>query len=263
MSPAPLETAIHPTAVVMPGATIGDGCEIGPYCVIEPSATIGNGCKIGPHVHILGHTTIGNDCVIRSGAVIGGEPQDDDYHGEPTRIIIGDHCQFHEHITIHRATGEGETVIGNNVRMMAGSHVGHNAHVGDFAVLVNNSAVGGHAHIGERVILSGQAAVHQFCKVGRLAMVAGACMVTRDVPPFSIVTGAHPLRWRGTNKIGLQRNGFDSDERDAVRAALQSLFAKGVNRETVAEQLAASTYDSIIEIAQFVRDSTRGLPTNK
>jgi UDP-N-acetylglucosamine acyltransferase len=218
---------------------------------------------MGPHVHILGHTTIGNDCVIRSGAVIGGEPQDDDYHGEPTRIIVGDHCQFHEHITIHRATGEGETVIGNNVRMMAGSHVGHNARVDDFAVLVNNSAVGGHAHIGERVILSGQAAVHQFCKVGRLAMVAGACMVTRDVPPFSIVTGAHPLRWRGTNKIGLQRNGFDNDERDAVRAALQSLFAKGVNRETVAEQLAASTYDSIVEIAQFVRDSTRGLPTNK
>ncbi|MBC8370984.1 MAG: acyl-ACP--UDP-N-acetylglucosamine O-acyltransferase [Planctomycetes bacterium] len=263
MNSPPQETAIHPTAVVMPGATIGDDCEIGPYCVIEPSATVGNKCKIGPHVHILGHTTIGDDCVIRSGAVIGGEPQDDDYAGEATKVTIGDACQFHEHITIHRATGNGETIIGNNVRMMAGSHVGHNSRVDDFAVLVNNSAVGGHAHIGERVILSGQAAVHQFCKIGRLTMVAGSCMVTRDVPPFSIVTGAHPIRWRGTNKIGLRRNGIESDESNAIRMALRSLFAKDVNRETVADELATSNYDSIVEIAQFVRNSTRGLPTNK
>jgi len=260
MSPAPLETAIHPTAVVMPGATIGEGCEIGPYCVVEPPVSLGNGCKLGPHVHLLGHTTIGKDCTIRSGAVIGGEPQDNDYAGEATRVVIGDHCQIHEHVTIHRATGEGETVIGNNVRMMAGSHVGHNARVDDYAVLVNNSAVGGHAHIGERVILSGQSAVHQFCKVGRLTMVAGSCMVTRDVPPFSIVTGAHPLRWRGTNKIGLQRNGFESDERDAVRSALSKLFVNEINRDSVADELAQSDYDSVVEIAQFVRSSTRGLP---
>lgn len=263
MSNAPQETAIHPTAVVMPGATIGEGCEIGPYCVIEPSATLGKGCMLGPHVHILGHTTIGNGCTIRSGAVIGGEPQDDDYAGEATKVIIGDDCQLHEHVTVHRATGSGSTVIGNNVRMMAGSHVGHNARVDDFAVLVNNSAVGGHAHIGERVILSGQSAVHQFCKVGRLTMVAGSCMVTRDVPPFSIVTGAHPLRWRGTNKIGMQRNGFESDERNAVRTALRILFTKGANRETVAAELAGSSYDSVIEISQFVLASTRGLPNNK
>ena len=91
-------------------------------------------------------------------------------------------------------------------------------------------------------------------------MVAGSCMVTRDVPPFSIVTGAHPLRWRGTNKIGLQRNGFESDARDAVRSALSKLFVNEINRDSVAAELAQSDYDSVVEIAQFVRSSTRGLP---
>ena len=94
-------------------------------------------------------------------------------------------------------------------------------------------------------------------------MVAGSCMVTRDVPPFSIVTGSHPMQWRGANKIGLQRNGFGSEERDAVRNALRKLFVKGINRESVADELAQSDYDSVVEIAQFVRASTRGLPINK
>jgi UDP-N-acetylglucosamine acyltransferase len=263
MSSTPLETAIHPSAVVMPGATIGSGCEIGPYAVIEPSVTIGDGCKIGPHVHLLGKTTLGDKCTVRSSAVIGGEPQDDDYQGEATEVIIGDGCQFHEHVTVHRPTGSGVTQIGNQVRMMAGSHVGHNCTIGDKVVLVNNAAVGGHVYIGERTILSGQSAVHQFCKIGRLCMVAGSCMVTRDVPPFSVVTGAHPLRWRGTNKVGLRRAGLNSDERDAIRVALRQIFSKQSNLDLITAELEQSKYDAVIEIAEFVKQSTRGLPNNK
>lgn len=251
-----LASTIHPTAVVYPGASIGAGCEIGPYVVIESSASIGKNCKIGPHVHILGKTIIGNSCHIRAGAVLGGEPQDDNYNQEKTRVEIGNSCQIHEHVTIHRGTTTQLTKVGDHVRLMSGAHVGHDAEIGNHAILVNNASVGGHAKIGERVILSGQSAVHQFVQIGRLTMVAGACMVTRDVPPFSIVTGAHPMKWRGINKIGLQRQGFTSEERDAIREALRTLF----NNKTNIEEMKNSSFSSVREIADFVNNTTRGLP---
>ncbi|MGB0952314.1 MAG: acyl-ACP--UDP-N-acetylglucosamine O-acyltransferase [Planctomycetota bacterium] len=260
MKPSPAETVFHPTAVVMPGAEIGSNVEIGPFSVVEPGVVLGDGCRIGPHVHLLGRTELGQNCVVRSGSVLGGEPQDDKYDGARTLVRIGDGCQFHEHTTVHRPTGEGnETVLGDRVRMMAGSHVGHNCTVGDDVVLVNGSALGGHAQIGERCILSGNSAVHQFTRVGRLTMVAGGSMVTRDAPPFSIVTGAHPVRWRGVNKVGMQRAGIDELERNAIRRHLRRLF----DPETVIAEFAASLqrsdYPAVRELAEFVLASPRGL----
>ncbi|PCJ54258.1 MAG: acyl-[acyl-carrier-protein]--UDP-N-acetylglucosamine O-acyltransferase [Planctomycetota bacterium] len=260
MNPSPAETVFHPTAVVMPGAEIGLGVEIGPFSVVEPGVVIGDGCRIGPQVHLLGRLELGQGCVLRAGTVLGGEPQDDKYDGARSLVRIGENCQFHEHTTVHRATDEGqETVLGARVRMMAGSHVGHNCVVGDDVVLVNGSALGGHAQIGERCILSGNSAVHQFTRVGRLTMVAGGSMVTRDAPPFSMVTGAHPNRWRGANRIGLQRAGFEPNECDAIRKALRAIFAPGAAAGEVAQSLSSSEFPAVRELADFVLTSPRGV----
>ena len=42
--------------------------------------------------------------MFHAGCVIGNAPQDLKYRGEPTRLRIGDHNVFHEHVTIHRST---------------------------------------------------------------------------------------------------------------------------------------------------------------
>lgn len=260
MEAASTGPTIHPSATVMPGATLGQDVEVGPYSVIEPGAVLGDGCRIGPLVHILGRTELGPRCVVRAGAVLGGEPQDDKYQGERTLVRIGADCQFHEHVTVNRSTGEGEaTVLGDRVRMMTHAHVGHNCSVGDDAVLVNGSALGGHSSLGERSILSGNAMIHQFTSVGRLCMVAGGSMVTTDVPPFSIVTGAHPVRWRGVNRIGMQRAGITSEERTAVRRVLRRIFGPGAQARTEAEALAASEFAAVRELSEFILDSKRGL----
>jgi UDP-N-acetylglucosamine acyltransferase len=255
-----METVVHPSAVVLPGVELGTGVEVGPYSILEPGVVVGDGCRIGPHVHLLGRTEVGPGCVLRSGVVLGGEPQDDKYQGERTLVRIGADCQFHEHATVHRATGEdGETVLGDGVRMMAGSHIGHNCRVGDRVVMVNGAALGGHGEVGERTIFSGNSALHQFTRVGRLCMVAGGTMVTRDVPPFSIVTGAHPVRWRGVNKVGLMRFGFGPDARNAIRRALRRLFSPGADVRPIAEDLSQAPEDAVREIAAFVLSSPRGL----
>lgn len=53
---------IHPTAIIDPHATIGEGVKIGPYVIIGPNVKIGDGTEIMSHAVIDGWTTIGKDC---------------------------------------------------------------------------------------------------------------------------------------------------------------------------------------------------------
>jgi UDP-N-acetylglucosamine acyltransferase len=252
---------IHPTAVVDPRAELGRDVEIGPYCVVDAGAVIGDGCRLDAHVRVFGCVSIGPGTSIRTASVLGGEPQDVKYRGESTRVVIGARGRIHEHVTVHRGTGEGTgTVIGDDVMLMATSHVGHNCRVGNNVTLVNGSMLGGHADIGERVIVSGNAAVHQFCRVGRLALVGGGCMVTKDAPPFSIVVGSYPVRWRATNTVGMRRAGIASAQRTAIRQALARLFRSGESPAQVArEELSQSPVAEVAEIARFVLKSKRGI----
>src|SRR5438105_4775394 len=105
--------SIHPTAIISDGAQIHDSAVIGPYAVIGPNVQISKGTKIGPHAIIDGYTEIGEDCNIFAGASIGLEPQDLSYKNEPTGVKIGNRCTIREYVTIHRATKEGFTTLGD------------------------------------------------------------------------------------------------------------------------------------------------------
>jgi UDP-N-acetylglucosamine acyltransferase len=260
MSTATSSTVIHPTAVVDARAELGAGVEVGPYCVIEAGASIGAGCVLGAYVHVFGCVTLGAGSSVRSGSVLGGEPQDIKYHGEPARVIIGERCRIHEHVTVHRGTGANtQTVVGDEVMLMAGSHIGHNCRVANNVILVNGAMLAGHVQVGERAFISGGAAVHQFCRVGRLTLVGGACMATKDLPPFSICVGSYPVRWRAPNTIGLRRNGFSSEQRTLIRRALANLFRSHESRAETAKSLLSSPCAEVVEIARFVLDSKRGM----
>jgi len=50
---------IHSSAIVDPGAELGDDIEIGPYCVINAGVKLGDGCVLKSHVTIDGPTEIG------------------------------------------------------------------------------------------------------------------------------------------------------------------------------------------------------------
>lgn len=250
---------IHPTALVSPLARLGEGVSIGPYCVVEEGAVLGEGVVLAPYVHVHGCATIGPRTRVGTGSAIGGEPQDFKYGGEPTRVEIGADCRIHEHVTVHRGTSTGVTIVGDGVMLMAGSHVGHDCRVGDRAILTNDAKLGGHVAVGERAILSGGTAVHQHCRVGRLTMLGGGCMIGKDAPPFSIVSGSLPARWRGPNTIGLRRAGLDADVRTAIRRALISILAVPGEARARAERHLASEVAEVRELARFVLESKRGV----
>jgi UDP-N-acetylglucosamine acyltransferase len=144
---------------------------------------------------------------------------------------------------------------------MLGSHVAHDCRVGNDIVFSNNATLAGHVVIEDFAILGGLSAVQQHCRIGRNAFVGGMTGVERDVIPYGMVTGDR-ARLIGINLRGLQRNGFDKDAIQAIRAAYRSLFAvEGTLVERVAHL--ADTYAdnaAVMEIVAFIRaDSSRGI----
>ena len=118
------ETQVHPTAIVDPGATLGDGVIVGPWALLGPGVTVGDGTEIGPRVLIERDTILGEDCSISNGAVLGTDPQDLKYKGEKSILEDGDRTIIREFATLNRGTSAaGRTVGGSDCLLMPYTHV--------------------------------------------------------------------------------------------------------------------------------------------
>ena len=221
---------IHPLADVHREAQIADDVEIGPFTVVESGAVIGTGCRLHAHVVIHGRTTLGEHNIVRTGAVLGGEPQDRHFGGESTFLTIGNYNMIGEYVTMHRATGEGRsTLVGDNCFIMANCHLGHNVHLMNWVTMANNVGVSGHATVEDYATFGGMCGVHQFVRVGKVAMVAGMARIGRDVPPFMIVAGAEVDEVKDINAVGLRRFGITPDRRMALHRACKLLYKSQLN----------------------------------
>lgn len=217
-------TFIHPSAVVEHGATIGAGCSIGPYSVIGPEVVLGAGVEVKSHAVITGWTEIGEDSVIFPFACVGEVPQDLKFAGERTRLTVGARARIREGATVNTGTagGGGITRVGDDVLIMTGAHVGHDAQVGNRVVLANHAALGGHCVIGDDVIVGGLSGVHQFVRIGAGAIIGAVTMVTKDVIPNALVQGPRGVV-DGLNLVGLKRRGVARADIAALRAAYRHL----------------------------------------
>lgn len=251
---------VHKTAVIADGAQIHESADIGPFAVIGANVKIGAGTKIGAHVVIDGHTTIGENCHIFAGAAIGLEPQDLKYGGEPTGVIIGNNCTIREYVTIHRATKEGNTVLGDNCFLMNYSHVAHNCQVGSGVIMANATTLAGYVEVGDGAVFAGMVVLHQFVKVGRYCMLGGMTGSRVDLPPFTLCDG-RPGMVRGLNVIGLRRNKVGPDKRSAIKQTYKLLYRSGLNYTQAIEQIKAEVeqFDEVREICDFFASSKRGV----
>jgi UDP-N-acetylglucosamine acyltransferase len=250
---------IHPTAIIHPKAKLDSTVRIGPYAVIDEGVELGANCVIGPHVYLTGVTTIGTHNQFHAGCVIGDAPQDLKYHGEPTRLRIGDHNVFREHFTAHRSTkADAETIIGSHNFLMANAHVAHNCVVGDHVIMANGALLGGYAVVEDRAFISGNCCVHQFMRVGTLAMMQGGSAISKDLPPFTVALRVNEMC--GLNSVGLRRAGFSPEQRMELKRLYHLLFRSGENlRAALAEaqkQFASPTAKILLD---FVAGAKRGV----
>lgn len=225
---------IHPTAVVDAGAELGRDVKIGPYCYVGPEVVLGDGCELIAHVTLLGPSQFGRGNIFYPHCVLGAAPQDLKYQGGPTRLVVGSHNVFREHVTAHRGTevdrrSGGITRIGDHNLFMIGVHLAHDDDVGNHVILANHVQVAGHVCLEERVVVGGASAMHHFVTVGRYAYVAGMTRVTHDVPPYMKVQGQDQTV-RGVNVEGLRRWHVPTESITALKAAARLLYARRGDR---------------------------------
>ncbi|MBI2219831.1 MAG: acyl-ACP--UDP-N-acetylglucosamine O-acyltransferase [Acidobacteria bacterium] len=255
--------AIHPTAIVHPGAAIGDGSVIGPHAIIGPDVRIGRRCSIGASSVIDGWTEIGDECEVYPMCSIGLVPQDLKFHGEKTRLKIGDRNVFREFVTIHRGThgGGGVTTVGDHNFFMAYVHVAHDCHVGSHTIFGNAATLGGHVEVDDFATISAFSAVHQFCRIARHAFIGGASIVTKDALPFAKSVG-NRARLYGLNTIGLVRRGFPPDVVAKLKRAYRLLMVSKLNTSRALHQIEHDPElqcDEVRYLLDFIRSSKRGV----
>lgn len=195
-------------------------------------------------------------------ASIGEEPQDKKYAGEDTRLEIGDNNVFREFVTIHRGTvqDEGVTSIGSGNWIMAYVHIAHDCHVGNNTIFSNSASLAGHVNVEDHAILGGFTLVHQFCRVGSHCFTAMNSVISKDVPPYLMVSG-HMAKPHGLNTEGLKRRGFTAESLKLLRQAYKVVYRSGLTLQAACAEIDSwKCNDPHIEnFVGFLRVSNRGI----
>lgn len=157
------ENHIHPTAIIGEGVWLGKGNKIGAYVVIQ------------------GKTFIGDNNVFEPFCSIGNEPEHKDFFGKKNKgTYIGNNNVFREYVTINAGCFV-PTMLGDNITMLRGSHVGHDSHIYDNCTISCNVLIGGHSLLGKGVNMGLGSICHQYSKIGSYSMIGMGSIITKKV----------------------------------------------------------------------------------
>ena len=140
---------IHPLADVS-STDIGDGTQIWQFAIILKEATIGKNCNINCHTFIENYVKIGNNVTVKAGVYL--------WDG----IVIGN-----------------DVFLGPNVTFVNDKYPRSKQYPESFqkTTVENSVSIGANA-----TILGG-------ITIGKFALIGAGTVVTKDIPPFSLVKG--------------------------------------------------------------------------
>jgi UDP-2-acetamido-3-amino-2,3-dideoxy-glucuronate N-acetyltransferase len=149
---------VHPTAVVDPTATVGEGTKIWMNAQVREGVTIGEGCILGKDVYVDFGVRIGNHCKIENGAYL--------FHSVVLEdgVFVGPRACF-TNDRRPRAVGPDGRPLGAGEWASGHTVVKQGASIGAGVVLLTDLTI------------------------GRYAMVGAGAMVLRDVGDFELVVG--------------------------------------------------------------------------
>ena len=233
----------------MPFAFVGEDTEIGDDCIIMPYSAVLPGTTLGKGNRIHGHTLLGVD------------PQDFNYKGAKSRLIIGDGNDIRENVVIARGLDEKTaTKIGNANHIMEKVHICHDADIHNRTVLGISTIIAANTLIESEAILTNQVVIMNDCRIGRRSLILSGCSVQKDVPPY-IVTNENPVEYHGVNTVILRH--FNTSDRILrhIANAYRIIFHGDTSLQDaimkVEEQIPPS--EEINNIVKFIKGSKLGI----
>jgi len=199
---------IHPTAVVGPEVTLGEGNIIGPYCVLQGRVSLADDNYLASHVVIGGAAEVrGHDMTASWEEPFAGNP-----------VVIGSRNVFKEFVTVSGGWAH-ETSVGDDAFFMTKAHVNHDGRIGNEVTLSAMVVTAGHVTVGDGANLGLGTVVHQRLTVGAGAMIGMQSAVTRELPPYVVSMGV-PARATRLNTYRLDRLGVPGDQHEPLAAVL-------------------------------------------
>lgn len=187
-----MSNQIHPTAIIGDRVQLGDDNVIGPYCVLEGPLKIGNGNRISPHVVI---------------GTPGQDTRNPHYDSSNSPIEIGNDNIIREFTAIQKPCYRDITRLGNNVFLMHGVHIPHDAILEDGVVVTPHVVIGGIARIMKSANLGMGCTVHQYSVIGPYSIVATGAAAVKNLRPFARFVPGKPI---SVNDYAVTKYGFEA-----------------------------------------------------
>ncbi|MEM8789512.1 MAG: UDP-3-O-(3-hydroxymyristoyl)glucosamine N-acyltransferase [Pseudomonadota bacterium] len=193
-----LPAGIHPTAVVEPGADVGEGARIGPFTYIATGARIGANARILNHVSIGAGAQIGVDALIHPHVSIGaGVRIGARFIAQPGAQIGGDGFSFvspgRDPVQAAKETGQidaaartpgfarihslGAVTIGDDVEVGANATIDRgtvaDTRIGDGTKIDDLVDIGHNVQVGRHCLLCGQVGIAGSSRIGDRVVLAG------------------------------------------------------------------------------------------
>ena len=167
-----MQPYIHTTAVVDKGAIIGDGTKVWHFSHIMPNATIGKNCVLGQNVFVASNVLLGNHVKVQNNVSLydGVVCQDD--------VFIGPSAVFTNVSNPRSAVVRKEEYKSTLIKK--GATIGANA-----TIVCGNT-------------------------IGEYAFVGAGAVITKNVPPYALVTGNPAIQTGWMSEFG-QKLLFDDN----------------------------------------------------
>lgn len=180
---------------------IGPDTVIYPDTYLEGQTRIGRRCRIGPNT-ILRDAVIGDDCVVEASVVEGATLADRVHVGPFAHLRPG--TRLAEEVHVGNFAEIKNSTIGPRTRMhhfgyLGDATVGADVNIGAGTVTCNYDGVHKHPTIIEdEAFIGSDTMLVAPVRVGRKAKTGAGSVVTRDVPPETLVYGV-PARPRSSS----------------------------------------------------------------
>jgi UDP-2-acetamido-3-amino-2,3-dideoxy-glucuronate N-acetyltransferase len=133
---------IHPTAIIDPGAQVGEGTRVWHFCHLMPKSIVGRNCTLGQNVFIDNEVMIGNGVKVQNNvSVYNGVIIEDDAFIGPSVVftnVINPRSFIERKNEFRKTLIRKAATIGANATILCGTEIGEYALIGAGAVVTKN-----------------------------------------------------------------------------------------------------------------------------